>query len=430
MSPLIIIVVVSSIVGVLATISLLLFLFSSIGKNVHPLQVTESVPRVNTDQFLENLASIAGASRHHVNPDEIEIIAKNEEFRARLLATIEASTVSIAITTYVWKPDEATYEVFSALRRAVARGVSVYLLIDGMGSSLGRRDIVALEEAGVRVSIFRALRLGKIIASFARTHRRVYLFDGELVFMGGAALAQTWLRENPPTRYRYFDVMYVLRGAIVRTIAGSFVTLWSANSTIVPQLFSPVPAPPPTLDRPNALYLAHAPQFDVHPLTYCYWYTIMAARKEMYLISPYFVPGHVLAELLIKKARAGVRVTILTQGTSELWYVQATARSYYLDFLSAGVRIFEYQKSHLHTKLSLYDGVLSIVGSANLDIRSQRLNYENVLVVQSKQFAARNEALLSEYLCDAVELRAEDWARRPFWLGLYERAMRQFSEQF
>lgn len=429
MSTVLILLAISGVVGFLATFAFILYIFTSLGKNVHTLSIDGKVPSLRSPAFLETLSSITDATQHTIDPEAVEIITDNEVYAKRLLTEIEAATDSIAITTYVWEDDDLSDQVLNAFMEAASRGVKVYLLIDGFGGSLSQSRLDQLRESGVQLQIFRAFKPGKISSYVARSHRRVFVFDGTVALMGGMAISRHWLRNHKEESFRYDDIMYTVRGPLVAAIAGSFGELWSAEARVIPQLFAGV-SEAPVAERPNALYLSHAPQVDVHPLTYLFWYSIMAAKEEIVISTPYFVPGKIITDILKKKAASGVKITIVTQGTSELWFVQATARSHYAEFLRAGVRIFEHQIPHLHTKASVYDNCFSIVGSANLDIRSQRINHENVLAVQSETFAAKNRAIIESYLKDAKEMHLEDWQQRPFWRGLFERFVRQFSEQF
>ena len=128
------------------------------------------------------------------------------------------------------------------------------------------------------------------------------------------------------------------------------------------------------------------------------WYSLLCARDEIIICTPYFVPGRRIMNVLVRQAKAGVKVKVLTQGTDELWFVRDTARQYYDELLAAGAEVFEYTQPHLHTKLVVIDKAWTLFGSANVDIRSQRINHENILCIQDKAIADKNLQVIKNYL--------------------------------
>jgi cardiolipin synthase len=146
---------------------------------------------------------------------------------------------------------------------------------------------------------------------------------------------------------------------------------------------------------------------------------IHAAREELVITTPYFVPSEALQSALLAAGHRGVRTTMVFPERNDSWIVAAASRSYYPELLAAGIRLFEYQGGLLHAKTLTMDGKIVMIGSANLDRRSFDLNYENNIVNQSEALTAAVRARQETYIAASREVPAaevEGWsARRRLW---------------
>src|SRR5690606_14957708 len=123
-----------------------------------------------------------------------------------------------------------------------------------------------------------------------------------------------------------------------------------------------------------------SPSNEAHPLRAVFWLSIHSAREKVYITNPYFVPDDTLCAVLRDRARAGVDVRVLVPNEKiDVAIIRWASHSYYETLLEAGIRIYEYQPSMIHQKHLVVDGWWSVVGSANMDVRSKELNQENVL---------------------------------------------------
>ncbi|MDA8597073.1 phosphatidylserine/phosphatidylglycerophosphate/cardiolipin synthase family protein [Candidatus Pacebacteria bacterium] len=416
-------------IGVIAVIYVGIYLFTSIGKNATRLAITEATPVVSSPEFLVNLATTVNGSLIPFVNEYCTVLYKNEDYRDNLLNDIANASKSISLLTYVWDFDESTEEIFSALIAAVERGVTVRLLIDAMGSYISASKRHELEAAGISIALFRPFEAGKLTTYNARVHRRAYIFDGQIGYFGGSALTKHWLESSIENDFVYDDVMYRVAGTALMPIASAFGELWPAYRHTVAQDLLTSEAIDQSQGAPNAVSLIHVPQTEVHPLTYYLWYSCMCAKDSIMIVNPYFVPGKALTELLCSKARAGVAVTIITQGSDELRFVQYAARSYYSKLMAAGVKIIEHKRPHLHAKFTIIDAHFSICGSANFDIRSQRINSEFVIGIQSDELAATHLQIVESYQNDLKTIDPEIWSQRSWYSRLMEKVFMAVSEQ-
>jgi cardiolipin synthase A/B len=167
---------------------------------------------------------------------------------------------------------------------------------------------------------------------------------------------------------------------------------------------------------PLFVSLASSPTLDKHPLRVFYGLSIMAARKRLLIASSYFVPDVHIRKFVADRARLGVDVRLLVPNEKTDAKPIRQATHHYMDeLLAAGVRVYEYQPTMMHSKIMVVDGVWSIVGSANMDVRSKELNTENVLGVHDPAFARSLEESFERDLTQAVEIRYEEWKKRGAW---------------
>ena len=415
-------------IGFLSIITALTILFSSFGKNVSSIKTNDPIPAVSETQFLTNVSTASGGSTFRFEESSCVVLKENQQYQEQLFSDINEATESISIMTYIWSYDDSSEEMFSLLKSAVDRGVTVRLILDAHGSSINNKQIAQLESAGIAVIKFRPFALGKLTLYYARTHRRAYIFDGQTAYFGGSAISKRWFKNTLPDDFTYIDIMYRVTGEAVKPIASAFGEIWSTYASDLAQnLYYEAPG----VQLPaNAFALNHIPRNDVHPLTSALWYACAAARKEIFIVTPYFVPGEALTHILCQQARNGVAIIIITQGTNESRYVRYAARSYYDELLAAGATIYEHKRPHLHTKVLVIDNHFSVVGSANFDIRSQRINHELVIGVQSRQFAEQNRHLETAYSADLKAITTESRSQEPFYKKIIERLAHLVSEQF
>jgi cardiolipin synthase len=177
--------------------------------------------------------------------------------------------------------------------------------------------------------------------------------------------------------------------------------------------------------------VSSSPSSEDHPLRLFFAQTFLSARRTLYIATPYFVPDANLRRAVIARARAGVDVRILLPDEhTDAKPIRRTSHHYYQELLEAGVRVYEYQPTMMHSKLVVVDGLWSVVGSANMDIRSHELNQENVLGILDAGFAAQAQAAFERDLARSSEIDRARWAKRGLGDRLLERLSALFEEQY
>jgi len=417
--------------GVLAVVTVFVSLFFALGRRPKKIY-THDVPAVDSDDFLRGIAGIVNSPLQ--SGGSAELLDNGEVFFPALLEAIRGAKRTINFMVYIWEPGQASDMVFAALLERARAGVEVRILQDAFGGlRLPRRSLHALEEAGGRIGWFRLLRLGSLLRFYKRNHRRAIVIDGCLGFTGGMAVGDKWLG-NGITRGSWRDSMVRVNGPMASNLQSAFAELWAyccGEILIGPDFFPAAHYERATAAAPRHASVVSSPSSEEHPLRLFFLITFAAARRKLYIASSYFVPDKHIRGAVCRQARAGVDVRILLPNRkTDAKPIRLASHSYFQEMLDAGVRIYEYQPSMMHAKTVVVDEVWSVVGSANMDIRSKELNIENVLGVLDTKLAGQIEASFLRDLERSKEIRAVEWKRRGLGQRVLERLAVLFAEQY
>ncbi|CAN5639450.1 phospholipase D-like domain-containing protein [soil metagenome] len=422
-------------IGLIALIVLVLNLFSKIGARPTSSEVTHLFG-VKSPQFLLGLAGILDTAE--VRGGTARLLNNGDEFLPAMLDSFRNARSSINFMVYIWEDGEMSDAVFDALIAAAHRGVQVRVMIDGFGGLKAPSErIQELRDAGGWWEWFHPPRFGKLTRFHRRNHRRAIVVDGKIGFTGGAAVMDKWLGDaEGPEHWR--DCMVELHGPLAVNLQSAFSQLWAhvTGEMLLGDEFYPQSAAYDTSDGPGEHIAKHvsvvsSPSGGAHIMRFIHWLSCRCAEERIYITNPYFVPDDVLARVLQERARAGIDVRVLVPNEhNDLRVIRWASHHYYEDFLEAGVRIYEYQPTMIHQKLIVVDGILSVVGSANMDVRSKELNLENALVLLDHGFAQQMEETFFEDLSRAREIDLAEFRNRPFYHRIVEGAASLFEEQF
>lgn len=423
------------VIGVVALVAVILALFSKLGDRPGSVSVTEICP-VDSCEFLVSLAGTLNAPLQQGGT--ARLLNNGDEFLPAMLDAMRQARCSINFTTYIWEPGRVSDLMFDMLTEKAREGVAVRVIIDAFGGRKASDErIEELKRAGGKWARFHPLRFGKLTRLHRRNHRRAIVIDGRIGYTGGAAVMDKWLgNAQDPEHWR--DCMVEVRGGIATNLQSAFTQLWSGSTgeMLTGSAFYPLDHEEEANRESGEPISRHinvisSPSAEAHPLRRLFWLSFRSARKTIYITNPYFVPDEIMQEVLQERARAGVDVRVLVPNEhNDIPLIRWASHSFYEELLETGIRIFEYQPTMIHQKHAVVDGTWSIIGSANMDVRSKELNQENVLGIQDRGFARQMEDAFFADLARAREIELDEWRRRPLWRRLPERFFRLFEEQF
>lgn len=418
-------------VGAVAAAGSAITLFSSQGR--HPARTwATDAPDVGSQEFLHGISGIINAPL--AKGGSARLLKNGAEIFPAILRALREARQTINFMVYVWEPGRLSDDVFDALVERARAGVQVRLLLDAVGAARAPKGRIAeLERAGGKVAWFRTFKFGRMTRYYRRNHRRAIVVDGRVGFTGGAAVADYWL--GTPGHGKWRDNMVEVHGCLAGNLQSAFAEVWA--NTCGEILLGPAFFPPDPQDEGGGEALTYhinvisSPASDAYPLRLLFWSSFRCARERLYVTSAYFVPDRAIRAVLAERARAGVDVRILLPDEhNDEPAVRMTGNAMYRELLQAGARIYEYQGAMIHAKTFVVDGRWSVIGSANMDVRSRELNLENVLGILDDGFGGELEQTFLQDLEHAREITLEDWEGRSPWHHVREAFWSMFAEQY
>nr|AOH37397.1 cardiolipin synthase [Luteimonas sp. JM171] len=345
-----------------------------------------------------------------------------------LLEDVRAARFHIHLEYYIYHPDNAGTALRDALVERARSGVKVRLLIDAVGGHRSRRFFTDLIEAGGEVAWFHPPRFGRVWQRpwvNLRSHRKIVVIDGRIGYTGSVNISDDHDERHSEDAFR--DLHLRVEGEAVLRLQRVFAEDWiysAGEDDCLEEIAAQTPRPVTPGETP-ALVLASGPDSSWEAIHRLYVGAIHGARQRVWLATPYFVPGEAAIMALTSAALAGLDVRLLVPKRSDSVLATLAARSYFDTLMEAGVKVHEYGPRMLHTKALLIDEHMVLVGSANFDHRSFRLNFEVSMLLDGEELAAELEQHLEGEFENAPEVKAE--SKRPLRHRLPEALARLLS---
>ena len=378
-------------------------------------------PEVRYGAILEKLSP-----RSFTRDNTVDLLIDGEATFEAIFSAIDAAESFILIQFFIIKDDELGRDLKRRLIQKSAEGVKVYLLYDEIGSHrLPRRYRRELEEAGVQVSEFQTtvVKSNRFQINF-RNHRKNVVIDGKEAFVGGHNVGDAYVGRSPKFPH-WRDTHVRVRGPAVISTQLVFAADWYWAVRRMPEVeWEPRYIAPEK--GMTVLPLATGPVEAIEGGTLFFLHCINRSRTRLWIASPYFVPDESIRAALQLAALRGVDVRIMLPEHPDHLSVYLAGFAYFDDMEAAGVRLFRYQAEagFLHQKVMLVDDQLASVGTANLDNRSLRLNFELSMVVLGPDFCGQVEAMLKEDFEGCREIGPGEYRNKPIWFRVGVRLAR------
>jgi len=363
-----------------------------------------------------------------VGGNTIKLLHNGEQAYPEMIAAIDTARTSLFLSTYIFETNKTGRMFIEALAKAHLRGVDVRVIIDGLGEwyALPRASSL-LQKRGVPTTRFLPPKLFPPEAHInLRNHRKILVADGMIGFIGGINIGDrhlTAVLENPN---RVEDVHFRLTGPVVNQIENAFLSDWAFCTG------APVPpyTPPETTDgKARCRTIVDGPNENHGKLSTILFGAVTTARHRIWIMTPYFLPSREIITALKNAALRGVEINILLPAKSNLPYVQWATNKMLWELLLKGIRIFLVPPPFVHSKLLMIDDHYAQIGSANLDPRSLRLNFELVVEIYDrtakevlcpyfeKTMARSRQVTLEEVDSRSISVRTRDalaWLFSPY----------------
>jgi cardiolipin synthase A/B len=347
------------------------------------------------DDFAAQLTRIGDAvtQRPRLAGNSVLALENGERAFPCMLEAIGAARQSVWLATYIFETDPVGQGFIDALAGAAARGLQVRALVDGIGEWYSWPHAVRrLRRAGVPAARFLPPRLlPPSLALNLRNHRKILVVDGEAGFVGGMNIGGREV--GKPNHRRMADLHFRVCGPVVTQLAETFAADWLFASG------ESLPVPPYARSSGASIcrVITEGPDQDNDKLLFVMLGAISVAHRQVLIMTPYFIPPPELTAALQAAALRGVEVCLVLPARSNLRYVDWASRRWLPPLLERGVRVFLQPPPFSHTKLLVIDGSYAQIGSANIDPRSLRLNFEIAVEVYDATVGAQ----LTRYILSA-----------------------------
>ena len=343
-----------------------------------------------------------------VGGNHFDLYPSLEQGFSAMLAAIDSATQSVSLCTYIFDRDAMGKQFVAALRRARERGVEVRVIVDGVGIRYSWPSIKRwLAAANIPFAVYMpSLIPWRLHYSNLRNHRKIMVVDGRVGFTGGLNIREgMWLRLKPPKPQ--VDSHFRIAGPVVRDLQETFADDWefcTGESLVGEKWFPPITESGDVLARG----IADGPDLSSGNIRLTLAGAISAARRSVYIVTPYFLPDSSLIEALNVADLRGVDVKIVLPKVNNLLLVQWASTAHLWQLLSRGVQVWTTPPPFDHSKLMVVDEAWCMFGSANWDARSLRLNFEFNVECYSPQVASSIAKLIRLKIASAQSLTLAD----------------------
>jgi len=392
----------------------------------HPVEVCPTEHVGVPPAGLEPLGRLGHSITHLplTTGNEVDLLHNGDQTFPAMLAAIRAATQRVFLSTYIFDTGPLGREFIAALADAAGRGVDVRVLLDGIGElySLPRAGTL-LHRRGVRVARFLPPRLWPPLFSVnLRNHRKILAVDGWIGFTGGTNIRESGLGADD---HRLVDLHARVAGPVVAQIEAVFLRDWqfvTGESTTA--------APPAQAKLPGTAEcraIADGPERSYDRLTELLVGAIGSARRRIAIMTPYFLPPREIIAPLQAAALEGVDVAVILPERNNLPYVHRATRHMLWELLERGVRIYYQPGVFAHSKLFYIDDDYAQIGSANLDPRSLRLNFEMNVEIYDPAFVAQLSAHFEAVRARSARVTVQQVDGRPLRTKFVDGAAWLFS---
>jgi len=328
----------------------------------------------------ENVARVLPAS-------SLELFNDGATKFARLMEDLAAAQRFIHLQYFIWEQDELTARIVPILLDRLKAGVEVRIMYDWMGCiTFKKRELKQLARAGaiVRADVTDLLRINY------RNHRKIVVIDGEIGYTGGMNVGQEYI-DGGKRFATWRDTHMRLTGQAVAGLEKLYASRWFEQKKDHEDLFQAkyMPAPDPTAVETGTLVeiAAQGVEDPWSAARRAHMVAIGQAEESVWIQSPYFIPDYSIYDVMINAALSGVDVRFMMTGIPDKPIALWAAQTYYRKLIEAGGRVYLYKAGFFHSKTIVVDGIVSAVGTMNMDQRSLKLHKELMCWVFDKGFA-------------------------------------------
>lgn len=365
--------------------------------------------------------------------NQLQVITSTEETLKSLIHDVNNAKATIDIVFYIWNCGGLADDFAEAVMAASQRGVRCRVMLDSAGSfrffytPLAKR----MRDAGIelievlKVNIFRMF----LRRMDLRQHRKMVIIDTHIAYLGSMNMVDPRYFKQDYGVGQWIDLMIRISGPVSLIMEVIYTSDWG-NETgehITPPIPESLPSYPVEETGHTVHIIPSGPGYPEDMILQVLLTAVYSARKELVMVTPYFVPSDDLLRAICTAALRGVKVSLIVPAKSDSLMVGWASRAFYSELLAAGVKIYKFKDGLLHTKCITVDGQLNLIGSVNLDNRSLWLNFEITAVIDDAELGQQMTMIQREYIEGSKPLSIFEWQKRSLLHRIIERLFYFFS---
>jgi len=357
-----------------------------------------------------------------------KVLTNGDETFQHIIEELKRARHHIHLEYYIVRSDDIGQQIKDILIKKASEGVKIRFLFDAVGSwKLSKAYINELRAAGIETVSFGPVKLPFLNNKFNfRNHRKIIVIDGTVGFVGGLNIGDEYLGRNKDIGF-WRDTHLMMRGEAVRSLQLIFLQDWyymTNHSFLTAEYLSP------QMDdkgHGGVQLIAGGPDNEWSVIKNIFFSMIVSAKKSVWIASPYFIPDEDIFSALKIAALSGIDVRLLVPNRPDKRIVFHASRSYFPELLEAGVKVYEYERGFMHSKIIIVDDELASIGTSNMDMRSFHLNFEvNAFLFRTES----TQKLVREYANDlqfSKKIELEKFQQRHIGYRLLESTARLLS---
>ncbi|MFT8322322.1 MAG: cardiolipin synthase [Bacillus sp. (in: firmicutes)] len=357
-----------------------------------------------------------------------KVLTNGDETFTAIIEALKNAKHHIHLEYYIVRDDQIGEEIKSVLIKKAEEGVKIRFLYDAVGSwQLSKKYIHQLKTAGIEVIAFGPVRMPVLNSKFNfRNHRKIIVIDGTIGFVGGLNIGDEYLGRDASVGF-WRDTHLMVEGEAVRSLQLIFLQDWfymTNSSFLTDEYLSPISV---GNTHGGVQLIAGGPDNEWSVIKNIFFSMMTSATKSIWIATPYFIPDEDIFSAIKIASLSGLDVRLLVPNKPDKRIVFHASRSYFPELLEAGVKIYEYEKGFMHSKIVIVDGEIASIGTCNMDMRSFHLNFEvSAFLYKTKSTKQLVEDLVHD-MEDAKELECESFNKRHVGFRILESTSRLLS---
>lgn len=381
--------------------------------------------REDTTQFISSDSLVIQFLEYSGIPtttnNKVKLITSGRQKFEDLFEAIRKAKHHVHLEYFNFRNDSIANALFDLLGKKVKEGVEVRALFDAFGNwsnnkPLKKRHLKAIRAKGIEIVEFDPIRFPYINHAIHRDHRKIAVIDGKVAYTGGMNIADYYINGLPKIG-TWRDMHIRVEGDAVNILQEIFLTIW--NKTTKQNIGGPTyfPLQSPQSDSCNiaVAIVDRTPKKNSRMLGHVYAMSIYAAQDDVHIVNPYFVPTSSIQKALKRALKRGTNVEIMISAKSDIPFTPDASLYAVQKLMKKGAKIYLYNGGFHHSKIMMVDNLFCTVGTANLNSRSLRYDYETNAFIFNKQFTQQLNNVFEEDITHCTQLTPEMWKKTSSW---------------